>query len=87
LILLNSRPDQIDFRLPRHSVSEAWVPLVDTFLDSASNAPLTHQNTYPLQPRSVVVMALRGGGDATLQSLHESHSTPPHTPHMKGLKS
>jgi len=27
-------------------------------------------------------MVLHGGGESTMQAVHESHSVPPHSPHL-----
>ena len=81
LILLNSRPDEIEFQMPRHRPSERWVPLVDTFISPPPCESLHQGDSYPLQPRSVVVMVLQGGGDPTVQAVHESHDAP-QSPHI-----
>jgi isoamylase len=82
LILLNAHPDQVIFKLPRHQPSESWTALIDTYLKKPPTVPLTHDDGYVLQPRSVVVLVLRGGGDSTVLSLHGPHSSPPQAPHM-----
>jgi len=82
LIMLNSRPDKIEFQMPRHNPSESWVPLVDTFKSRLSSKPLLQGEAYAVQPRSVVVMVLHGGGESTMQAVHESHNVPPHSPHL-----
>ncbi|MCA9011005.1 MAG: glycogen debranching enzyme GlgX, partial [Planctomycetaceae bacterium] len=76
LVLLNSQPASVSFRLPRHKPSERWIPYVDTSLAKVSPAPLTHEDDYSLQGRSVVVLILHSGWPSQLTLLHDSHPMP-----------
>lgn len=76
LVLLNSQPASVSFRLPRHKPSERWIPYVDTSLAEVSAEPLTHEDDYPLQGRSVVVLILHSGWPSQRTLLHDSHPLP-----------
>jgi glycogen operon protein len=62
LVLFNAHDGVIDFRLPRLNEGEAWQGEIDT--SAASGEPPGEQRspreTYPLQPRSLVVLREAG---------------------------
>ncbi len=74
LVLLNSQPGRVSFRLPRHKPSERWIPYMDTSLTSVPSEPLSHKDNYSLQGRSVVVLLLRSGWPPQRKMVHASHS-------------
>ena len=76
LVLLNSQPDPVQFRLPRHKPSERWVPYVDTSLEDVKFKEWSHEDQYQLQGRSVVVFLLRSGGAPMKSQLHNAHPIP-----------
>jgi len=61
LVLLNSQPGRVSFRLPQHKPIERWIPYMDTSLSCIPTEPLSHTDHYSLQGRSVVVLILRSG--------------------------
>ena len=61
LVLLNSQPGRVSFRLSQHTPTERWMPYMDTSLACIPTAPLSHMDNYSLQGRSVVVLILRSG--------------------------
>ncbi len=73
LVLLNSRPEEVMFRLPRHKPSERWIPHVDTSLETVPSEPLSHDDEYALQGRSVVVFILHSGWPSHRTVVHASH--------------
>ncbi|MCA9034915.1 MAG: glycogen debranching protein GlgX [Planctomycetaceae bacterium] len=77
LVLFNSNPEKIDFRLPHHKPSERWISLIDTSLPRTEQIAFSHDNTYPLQDRSVVVLQLKTNWSPLKQLLHKSHPLPP----------
>ena len=76
LVLLNSQPVSVSFRLPRHKPSERWIPYMDTSLTSVPSEPLSYEDDYPLQGRSVVVLILRSGWPSRRTLIHDSHPLP-----------
>ena len=76
LVLLNSQPGRVSFRLPRHKPSERWIPYMDTSLSSVPSEPLSHKDTYALQGRCVVVLILRSGWPPERKMIHTSHPLP-----------
>ena len=74
LVLLNSQPGRVSFRLPRHKPSERWIPYMDTSLTSGPSEPLSQKDSYPLQGRSVVVLILRSGWPPQRKLFHAAHS-------------
>jgi len=76
LVLLNSQPGRVSFRLPRHKPSERWIPYMDTSLTSVPSEPLSHKDTYALQGRCVVVLILRSGWPLQRKLVHSSHPLP-----------
>ena len=76
LVLLNSQPGRVSFRLPRHKPSERWIPYMDTSLSSVPSEPLSHKDTYALQGRCVVVLILRAGWPPERKMIHTSHPLP-----------
>jgi glycogen operon protein len=81
LILLNAQPLPVQFRLPRHKVSEHWAALIDTARSVPPESPFTSDNEYSMQPRSVVVLILRTGGPAVRHVVHDAHPLPPADTH------
>ena len=73
LVLLNSQPERVSFRIPRHKPSERWIPYMDTSLTSVPPEPLSHKDNYALQGRSVVVLILRSGWPPQRKMVHTSH--------------
>jgi glycogen operon protein len=84
LVLLNSQPDPVLFRLPRHKPSERWTPVVDTSLRSVDGTAYSQDDQYSLQARSVVVLILRTGWPRKKQLLHGAHSSPATASHLPG---
>ena len=76
LVLLNSQPGRVSFRLPRHKPSERWIPYMDTSLTSVPSEPLSHKDSYSLQGRCVVVLILRSGWPPQRKMIHASHPLP-----------
>jgi len=77
LILLNSQPATVLFRLPRHKPSEHWVTYTDTSLAKVDDSKAwSHEDQYELQSRSVVVFVLRSGGSPVRKLLHAAHPIP-----------
>ena len=76
LVLLNSRPEIVLFQLPRHKPSERWIPHIDTSLEIVPSEPLSCEEQYSLQGRSVVVLILRSGWPAHRTLVHDSHPLP-----------
>ena len=76
LVLLNSQPGSVSFRLPRHKPSERWIPYLDTSLTGVPSEPLSHEDDYPLQGRCVVVLILRSGWPSRRTLVHDSHPLP-----------
>lgn len=76
LVLLNSQPGCVSFRLPRHSPTERWIPYMDTSLSSVPSEPLSHMDNYSLQGRCVVVLILQSGWPPLEQLIHASHPLP-----------
>ena len=76
LVLLNSQPGSVGFRLPRHKPSERWVPYVDTALADVKPDAFSSDDDYQLQGRSVVVLILRSGWPSQIAMIHDSHPLP-----------
>ncbi|RLT06873.1 MAG: glycogen debranching enzyme GlgX [Planctomycetota bacterium] len=83
LVLLNSQPGSLSFRLPHHAPSERWIPYMDTSLSSVSVEPLSHEDDYPLQGRCVVVLILRSGWPSQPTEAHVSPPLPSAEIHPK----
>ncbi len=83
LILMNAHPEPIAFALPRHKPSERWLSLIDTSQIKCEQVAFSHDNTYPLHGRSVVVLILKTNWSPLKQLLHRSHPLPPHEIHAK----
>lgn len=73
LVLLNSQPGRVSFRIPRHKPSERWIPYMDTSLSSVPSEPLSHKDHYSLQGRCVVVLILRSGWPPQRKMIHAAH--------------
>ncbi len=77
LILLNSQPATVLFRLPRHKPSERWTTYTDTSVSSVDDSKAwSHDDQYELQSRSVAVFILRSGGSPVRNLLHAAHPMP-----------
>ncbi len=82
LVLLNSRDENILFRLPRHKPSERWIPVADTSLEEVEIRDYSHDDSYPLQPRSVVVLRLQTGWTPKRSLVHSGHEKPHPETHL-----
>ncbi len=83
LILLNSYPEQVEFRLPKHKPSERWVSQFDTSQKKTEPTAFSQDQSYPLQGRSVVVLILKTNWSPLKQLLHRSHPSPPAEVHNR----
>ena len=85
LVLLNSQPATVLFRLPRHKPSERWESYVDTSQPAVTSKQWSHEEQYELQARSVVVFMLRSGGSPIRSLLHTSHKVPTGNMHLPNV--
>ncbi len=82
LVLLNSSPEDVQFKLPRHKPSERWIPFADTGLPTVKPSALSHHDHYPLSARSVIVLILKSGWPTQKTLVHAPHAIPPNDVHM-----
>ena len=85
LVLLNSQPATVLFRLPRHKPSERWESYVDTSQPAVTSKQWSHEEQYELQARSVVVFILRSGGSPIRSLLHTAHKVPTGNMHLSNV--
>ena len=85
LVLLNSQPATVLFRLPRHKPSERWESYVDTSQPAVTSKQWSHEEQYELQARSVVVFMLRSGGSPIRSLLHTAHKVPTGNMHLPNV--
>jgi isoamylase len=85
LVLLNSQPATVLFRLPRHKPSERWELYMDTSQPAATSGQWTHEEQYELKARSVVVFILRSGGSPLRSLLHTAHTVPVGKTHLANI--
>ena len=85
LVLLNSQPATVLFRLPRHKPSERWESYVDTSQPAVTSKQWSHEEQYELQARSVAVFMLRSGGSPIRSLLHTAHKVPTGNMHLPNV--
>jgi glycogen operon protein len=82
LVLLNSQPGEVLFRLPRHKPSERWIVSVDTARSDVESRAWSHEDFYELDGRSVVVFVLKTGWSPQSKQVHSAHSLSHPEPHL-----
>lgn len=84
LILLNSQPEPVRFRMPRHKPSERWVPFMDTSSGAVASGACSSEDHYELKARSVAVFILRKGWEPIRNLLHVAHPAAVPELHLPG---
>ena len=76
LILLSNQPNEVAFQLPRHKPSERWVPVFDTSRKDVAESPLSCDDAYHLEGRSMAIFILKSGWPNIQNQLHSGHDVP-----------